>query len=322
MSEHALLHHQNIGDSFDGIYYVEQSFVKQTVQKKDYSDITLRDRSGPLSVKFWGTIDGLAKGSWVYVAASVEDYMGAPSTIAKNIEIVEEPDDLSDYLPVYDDADQQAERFDEIREEIKKLEVKTGDNTAGLLVDEVYGNSSFFDRFIMAPGGVGAHYGRQGGLLANTVRVADACLKTVDCYTLSDEDKVILLTSALLFRIGAIDSYEFQDCIPVETKNGLLLGLNNLTMTRVSSALKRVVAGLKKQGLGPNREVVVRVLHAVTSFDGVCVIPATREALLLNSVYKTDREMVDAIEFIEQDLNEDSEFTSYDTSLGRRYYTG
>ena len=319
---HALLNHQNIGDTFSGVYYVEQAFVKQTQHGKDYLDLTLRDRSGSRFVKHWGTIDGLEKGSWVFIAAIVEDYMGNPSIIAKNIEITDEPDDLSEYIPAYEDTDKQAERFDEIREELKKLEAKTGDSTAGMLVDEVYGNSKFFDRFTTAPGGTGPHYGRQGGLLASTVRVADACLKTVDGYRMEDEDKVILLASSLLFRIGAIDSYEFQDCVPVETKRGILLGLNNLTMTRVSSALKRVVTALKKKGEGPSQDVVLRILHAVTSYDGVCVTPATKEALLLSSVYNTDREMVDAIEFIEQDTNESDEFTAFDSTFGRRYYTG
>ena len=319
---HALIGHQNIGTTFEGVYYVEKAFVKQTKTQKDYLDLVLRDKSGSRFVKFWGTIDGLLKGNWVFVVANVEEYMGSPSIIAKNIEIVAQPDDLSDYIPVYDDMDQCAERFDEIREELKKLETSTGDETAGMLVDEVYGNSKFFDKFVVAPGGIGTHYGRQGGLLACTVRVADVCLKTMGGYRLEDEDKVILLASSLLYRIGAIDAYEFQDCVPVETKRGVLLGLNNLTMTRVSSALKRVITALNKQGNAPSQEVVIRLLHAVTSFDGNGVTPATREALILQSIVRMDVDMVDAIEFIEQDVNENDEFTAYDPVLRRRYYTG
>jgi len=319
---HALLHHQNIGDSFQGVYYVEQAYVKKTVQQKDYLDIILRDKSGPLSVKYWGTIPGLEKGNWVFVAAHVEDYLGAPSSIAKNIDIVEEPDDLSPYIPIYEDIDKYAEGFDKIRDVIKTLEDKTKDYTAGMLIDEVYGNSKFFDKFLQAPGGIGPHYGRQGGLLANTVRVANACKNMSTGYNLKDEDKIILLSAALLARIGAIDSYVFQDCVPVETKPGILLGLNNLTMTRVSSALKRMIASLKKKGEAPNQDMVIRLLHAVTAFDGVCVTPATREAMLLNSVYKTDLELVNSIEFIEQDVNINEQFTAYDPATRRRYYTG
>jgi len=319
---HALLHHQEIGDSFDGIYYVENAFVKQTVQGKDYLDITLRDRSGSRFVKFWGTIEGVQKGSWIFVAAVVEDYMGRASIIAKNIEVVAEPDDLSNYIPVHDDADQCAERFDAIREALKKLEDEVEDDTAGTLVDEVYGNAKFFEKFIVAPGGIGPHYGRQGGLLACTVRVADACLKVMDSYRLDNQDKVVLLASALLYRIGAIDAFEFQDCVPVETKRGILLGLNNLTMTRVSSALKRVVAAFQKGEKVVNQEVVIRLLHAITAYDGKSVTPATSEALVLQSVVRMDSEMVDAIEFIERDVNEGDEFTAYDPVLRRRYYTG
>lgn len=320
--EHALLNHQEVGSSFEGVYYVEQAFVKKTTSQKDYLDLTLRDRSGSRFVKFWGTIDGLQKGNWVYVAANVEQYMGNPSIVAKNIEIVAEPEDLSNYIPVYDDSDKCAGQFDIIRETLKKLEEETGDKTAGLLVDEVYGNSKFFEKFVIAPGGTGPHYGRQGGLLACTVRVADACLRTMDNYRLGTQDKVILLSAALLYRIGAIDAFEFQDCAPVETKRGILLGLNNLTMTRVSSALKRVVAVLQKDNNAPNQEIVIRLLHAITACDGKSVIPATEEALLLQSVVRTDKEMVDAIEFIERDANKSGEFTAYDPVLRRRYYTG
>lgn len=322
MSQHALLQHQEVGSSFEGVYYVEQVFVKQTQQKKDYLDITLRDKSGSRYVKFWGTIDGLQKGNWVFVVANVEEYMGNPSIIAKNIEVASEPEDLSNYISVYDDSDKCAERFDTIREELRLLEGEMGDGTAGLVVDEVYGNSKFFEKFVVAPGGTGPHYGRQGGLLACTVRVADACLKMMDSYRLEAGEKVILLAAALLYRIGAIDAFEFRDCIPVETKRGILLGLNNLTMTRISSALKRVVAALDKDGKVPNQEAVIRLLHSITTYDGKSVTPATREALILQSLVRMDREMVDAIEFIERDTNKSEEFTAYDPVLRRRYYRG
>jgi len=320
--EHAFLQHQNIGDSFSGVYYAEAVFIKQTRQGKDYLDLTLRDKSGSRYAKYWGTLEGLQKGDFVFVAANVEDYQGSPSVVAKNIEKAEAPANLSNYIPVYDDSDKCAERFDTIREELKKVEAETGDETAGMIVDEVYGNSRFFEKFVVAPGGVRPHYGRQGGLLANTVRVADASLGAMSQYQLSAQERTILLSSALLHRIGAIDSFEFQDCVPMETKKGLLLGINNLTMTRVSSALKRVIAALKKAEKAADQDIVVRLLHAVSSYDGVCVTPMTKEALLLHSVWRTDRDMVDAIEFIQNDINEGDEFTAYDPVLRRRYFTG
>ena len=320
--EHALLQHQSIGDVFSGIYYVEAAFIKQTRNGKDYLDMTLRDKSGSRYVKYWGTLDGLQKGDFVFVAANVEDYQWNPSIVAKNIEKAEPPTDLSNYIPIYDDSDKQADRFDAIREALKQAEVEEGDMTAGMIVDEVYGNSRFFEKFVVAPGSVRPHYGRQGGLLANTVRVADASLSIFGSYNLVPRERVILLASALLHRIGAIDAFEFQDCVPVETKKGLLIGISNLTMTRVSAALKRVITALSKDKKAADQDTVIRLLHAVSAYDGASVIPMTKEALLLHSVWRTDKDMVDAIEFIQNDVNEGEEFTAYDPVLGRRYFTG
>lgn len=320
--EHAFLQHQNIGDTFSGVYYVEAVFVKQTKQLKNYLDLTLRDRSGGRYVKYWGTLEGIEKGIFVFIAANVEDYQGSPSIIAKNIEKAEEPTDLSNYIPIYDDSDKQAERFDSIRDELKKAEAETDDQTAGMIVDEVYGNSRFFEKFVVSPGSIRPHYGRQGGLLANTVRVADACLNAEAFYQFTSQERVILLSSALLHRIGAIDAFEFQDCVPVETKKGMLLGIGNLTMTRVSSALKRVISALNKAKKSADQDTIIRLLHAVSAYDGICVKPMTKESLLLHSVWRTDGNMVDAIEFIQNDVNEGDEFTAYDPILRRRYFTG
>lgn len=321
-SGHAFIRHQEIGGKFEGVYYVESVFVKQTVQKKDYSDISLRDRSGGRSVKYWGVIQGLAKGDWVFASMNVEEYLGGPSIIAKNIEKVDAPTELSDYIPTYDDAIDSAGRFDAVRKELAELEAVLGDTTAGALVDEVYGNSSLFDKFIVAPGSSKPHYGRQGGLLANTVRIAESCQKMSDAYGLDKKERSVVLAAALICRIGAVDALEFKDCIPVMTKNGMMLGVGNLTMTRISSALRRVVSVAAKNGKIADPDIVVRILHAIASHDAKCVVPMTKEAMVLSSAYRVDSEMVDAVDFIANDTNTLEEFTAWDASMGRRYYTG
>jgi len=90
----------------------------------------------------------------------------------------------------------------------------------------------------------------------------------------------------------------------------------------VSSALKRVVAALSKDGKVPDQDTVIRILHAVASYDARCVAPMTKEAMVLSSAYRNDSEMVDAMDFIANDQNPSEEFTAYDPSTGRRYYVG
>ncbi|MEN6622944.1 MAG: hypothetical protein ABFD50_15520 [Smithella sp.] len=322
---HQLIRHQEKGMSFEGVYYVESAFVKQTVQKKDYTDFMLRDKSGSRNVKYWGKVDGVTKGCFVFISAIVDDYQGNPSIVAKNVEKADEPTDMSDYIPIYEDngPSKNAERFDFVRSVLTDIENRIGNNTAGLIVDEIYNNSGFFGKFVVAPGSARPHYGCQGGLLANTVRLATASLSSAETYGLNDQEKAILIASALLSRIGAIDAFEFQNCMPAITKRGILIGINNLTMTRIASALKRIAAALKKEGRNPiDQEVAVRIMHAVTSHEGSCVQPMTKEAMILHSIYQTDAQVVDALDFIETDTNKTEEFTAYDPAMGRKYYTG
>lgn len=319
--EHTLLTHQNIGDSFAGIYYVESVFIKKAKNQKEYSDVTLRDKSGNCNAKYWGVVDGTSKGDFVLVEANVEDYMGNPSVILRSMERVAPPQDLSNYIAEYEGTEQHATIFDDMKTELRRLEEKIGDDIAGRIIDEVYSNGTFFNKFVTSPASITSHYGRRGGLLANTVRVSQLCAKTAEQYNLSEQERVVLIASSLLFRIGAIDAFEFMDCMAIETKRGVLLGINNLTLTRVSSALKRVLAEYGKEKAQPNQEIIMRILHAISVYDNLPKA-MTKEALILASVYRTDRDMVDAVEFIENDVNVSEEFTAYDPVLRRRYYTG
>jgi len=321
---HQLIAHQEIGAAFEGTYYVESVYVKQTVQKKDYTDFMLRDKSGSRNVKYWGKVDGVVKGGFVYISAHVDDYQGNPSVVAKNVEHVDDPTDMSDYLPVYEDSGsvKNADRFDALRAKLSDFEKKIGDKTAGLLVDEIYNNSAFFGKFVVAPGNEKPHYGCQGGLMANTVLVAESALSEAERYGLNDLEQVVLVSSALLFRIGAIDAFEFENCMPTVTKRGILLGVNNLTMSRIGSALRRIVADLKKSGISIDQDIAIRIMHAVASHDGISVQPMTKEALVLHSAYSQDSKIVECFDFVANDTNKTEEFTAFDPINRRRYYVG
>lgn len=313
---HALITHQNIGDEFSGTYYVQSAYIKQTVQKKDYTDLLLRDRSGVRPVKHWGVIKNLTKGSWAFIAASVDEYLGNPSIKAKNIELVDEPDDLEEYIPIYEGCDELTEQFDTIKEMID-------DETCGLMIDEVYRSGSFFDKFIRCPGSDGPSYGKRGGLLASVVRIAGHSLDAGRSYGLTESENSIMLTAALLCRVGAADAYEFEDCMPVMTKRGILLGIPNLTMTRVSSALRRVIGTAKKAGKTVDQETVIRILHAIVAANKTCGVESmTKEAMILQGIVDLDTEVVDALDFINSDVNVEEEFTAYDPRMRRRYYRG
>jgi 23S rRNA maturation-related 3'-5' exoribonuclease YhaM len=320
--EHAQISHQNVGDKFSGVYYLEQIYIKKTVQGRDYTDMVLRDKSGSRNVKFWGVVKDLEKKCFAFVSVEVEDYQGNPSFIARNLELAEEPDDLSNYISTYEGSDDLAEDFDKLREELREIEKNTGDDTCGLLVDEVFSVGSFFEKFVKSPGSDGPSYGKVGGLLASVVRISRHAFDCSKFYGIEEKEKAILLTAALLCRVGAADGYEFVDCMPCLTKRGILLGIPNLTMTRTSTALRRVFAIGKKEDKNVSQETILRIFHAITAANQTCGVKAsTKEAMVLSGIVSMDSELVDALDFISSDMNKD-EFTSFDPRLGRRYYKG
>jgi len=319
---HELIAHQDVGENFSGVYYVESAYIKKTVQNKDYMDMTLRDRSGSRPVKFWGTVKDVVKGCFVHVAAAVEDYQGNPSIIARNVELEDEPDDLSDYIPVYEGAAELADEFDALRAKLVELEDDDND-TCSMLVDEVYRSAPFFDKFVRCPGSDGSCYGKTGGLLASVVRVGRHALEASSFYSASDQERAIILGAALLCRIGGADAYDFENCVPVVTKRGLLIGVPNLTMTRVSSALRRVVAAANKDDKVTDQDTILRLLHAIVAANETCgVEPMTKEAMVLSGVVKMDGEVVDSLDFIANDVNDSEEFTAFDPRTRRNYYRG
>ncbi len=182
---------------------------------------------------------------------------------------------------------------------------------------------NFFKKFCESPGSDGPGYGKQGGLLARVVRLAEHTEASLGFYGATDNEKAVAITAALLCRVGATDTYEFQDCVPSVTDRGRLMGVHNLSMSRINAALRRLSSKAKEDGTPMKQDTLLRVLHAVISANQPREIkPMTKEAMVLARMLNADNEIVNAIDFIESDVNSDENFTAYDPHTGRRYYTG
>lgn len=326
---HPLIAHQKVGDSFEGVYYAEQAYIKQTTQKKDYTDLLLRDRSGARPAKYWGTIKGLESGQFVRVKARVEDYNGNLSIIASEVEAVEEPEKMDDYIAVFENRGELEVQFHGILKTVHEMEEAQKDadgnfdKSCGMLLDDVFNEKgSLYPKLIESPASVQPFYGRCGGLLANTVRVANGTLMLAQIHGLSAKETVIAVTSALVSRIGAVDAFSFRNCMPEANKRGILLGVQNLTMARLYAAIRKVTAEAKANNQAISQDAFLRILHCVAGNDAASIKPMTRESITLASANKSDAEAVQAFDFIANDLNTDDEFTAYDPKTGRRYYKG
>jgi len=314
--EHQFICSQELGDSFSGIYYVERFQIRLTTQSKEFTDMILRDRSGSRPVKHWNKLDGISKGDFVFVAADVVEYMGYPSVVAKNVSREDSaPENVENYIPVCDDLDTHLEGFDSLRGRLDKVK----DQTPSLLVGEVYKSSRFFERFCSSPGSDRPHYGRHGGLVINIVRTTNAACSLAAAAGFDDDEMSVLIAAGLVCRVGGIDAFDFHDCLPVVTARGTLLGVATLTMTRVTAALRRV---LSEKPEDVDQDILLRILHAVNSHDGVATQPMTREAIILHEAWKSDCLISESFEFMDTNRNGSDGFTAWDRHCSKRYYVG
>ena len=317
---HRLIKHAQKGETFCGIYYLENLMVKIAKNGNKYSDLTVRDKSGSSFVRFWGEVTDAKKGDYIDIAANVEEYQGNTQIVARRVTKEETPDDLSNYIAIAETADEDIKWFDSFRAEISNLGESSGDRTCEYVNNDLFHSGKFLEKFTSAPGSISPYYGKKGGLLERVGKIAQITKSMAQPYGLAETEKAILFTASLLHRVGAVDAYDFIDCMPVETKQGILVGVDALTIIRISRSVRKVLKNASKNDITVDSDTILRLLHifALPSHDK----PATKEALVFSEACEADLKIVEAINFIEQDENIGEDFTAYDPILRRRYYKG
>lgn len=151
------------------------------------------------------------------------------------------------------------------------------------VLDGVFGDEEFMERFRTCPGASHRHHAYTGGLLEHTVSVASLCRALAPRYDGLDAD--LLVSAALLHDIGKTEELRWDTTIE-RTDAGRLLGHVVLGERMVSRAIER--AG---QALDPG--TVTRLLHLLVSHHGEAawgapVQPALLEAVVLHHTDNLD----------------------------------
>lgn len=315
--DHSFIAHQNVGDAFSGIYYVESSFVKLTVHNKEYTDLVLKDISGSRNVKYWGVSD-IGKGDFCYVSCVVQDYQGTASIVAKNIQKEPSPEDLSPYVSQYDNFEYYVDRFSELSLFIAESAFNYSEEISKLCEKIIqHGWIENFDDQINAPSSDGSFYGRIGGLLVNSVLIGECAKSYAHIYGLSDKECCLVILAGLLHKIGAIDCYTMDSCVSEKTNRGILIGEENLTNSRLLEIFQKCESELGGSFSDEQNDFCNRLYHAVCAKNGK-IKALTKEALILCHLVEGDNKIVEAIDFISNDENE-GKFTAYNSSAGQFY---
>jgi 3'-5' exoribonuclease len=172
---------------------------------------------------------------------------------------------------------------DELVDEFKGLAGSVRDPQLRRVLQTVFGDTEFFDRFSRCPGSQMHHHAYISGLIEHTVAVTSLCDGLVGQYAQTDRD--LLVCAALLHDVGKCDELVFDTAIEY-TDSGRLLGHVVLGVQRLHSAVDRA-------GLRVDVGRFMRLEHAMLSHHGELEWgspkrPSTIEALLLHHVDNLD----------------------------------
>lgn len=315
MTEHSFLTQQKIGTQFSGVYYVSAVSVKKAKNNSEYTEFTLKDRSGSVFAKLWSVDPTITKGMYVSAAISVDDYQGKASYIVRSITPNTKKVDESLYVPVAENLEDLKEEFEAFFNNLL-LEGDAQDAPirgifASVLTDAVKAE------LFKAPSNTGVFYGKVGGALENTVNLFWTCDSLSSIYKFSKDERLVLLTSAILSRIAAIEAFKMNDCAAEVTKSGALLGIRTIGLLRIFEAWKAYRDNTKKAS---DKEWFLRILHAMNSADGTDNIPSSKEAIVLQMAIQMDAKMVEMFDYIAREENFENGFTTYDAVNKRKYY--
>jgi len=318
-NSHVLIRHVSVGDSFSGVYFVQDAFERVARNGNIYSDWTLRDRSGESFVRHWGPTNGMKRNNWIEIIATVEEYRGKLQIIAQEIKEADVPSEAQmneNYLIQSESKEQDSEAFALYRDRVDKICDEIDDQTCRLILDSVF-SDAVEAHFKKAPASDKPFYGMDGGLLKHTIKTAYAVAGFSKQYGFSSKESCLAVTAALLHRVGALDAFRIEGCQPAMTVFGKLYGIVELSLRHVIKAAELVQS---KEGF--KSETAQRVIHAIKAQEGQAILPMTKEAILLSEAVNMDIKLVNAIEFIDNDLNSDDEFTAFDPISKRQFFKG
>ncbi|HPM84182.1 MAG TPA: HD domain-containing protein, partial [Candidatus Anammoximicrobium sp.] len=179
----------------------------------------------------------------------------------------------------------------------------------------------FMARFTAAPAGIKNHHAYRGGLLDHVVSLMEVTAAVAPHYPEIDPD--LLLMGAFLHDIGKIKELTYERDLAYSDEGQLIGHL----VIGVSLLEDKIREAEKLSGEPFPEELRLRLQHMILSHHGEYEfgspkLPMTLEAIALHFLDNLDSKMHSISGMMREDANDDSPWTPYQASLGRKLYKG
>lgn len=267
-------------DDASGTYFVKEA-TKIDRGNDPYMNLILQDGSGVVDAKKWHVSAQdevtLQPCNLITITGEMLMYKGKKQLRVDSCEISDSKEDLANFLvPSPVPIDELITRFRSYVKSITTPELKT-------ILNEVF--KRYYTQFIDYPAAVRNHHEFYHGLIYHTVYMCDLAEQVAKIY--NDVNRDLLISGCLLHDVGKV----IELSGPLATKyttEGNLLGHLSIGMSIVREiAHENNITGDYPLIL----EHMILSHHGKLEY-GSCVLPMTREALLLSMIDDLDSKMM------------------------------
>jgi len=308
------------GQPVDDVYQVIDKQLRPNRQGNLYLQLRLSDRTGWVTAMLWNASESMYQkfplSGYVSIQGNAQVYNGNMQLILKSVHSVTESEvDVRDF---------QATAKSDVEGLMAQLKSDLGSFRSPALralADAFLEDTDLMDRFALAPAGVSNHHAYHGGLLEHVVNLIKVCKSVADFYPTVDND--LLVMGAFLHDLGKVRELTYEGELGYSDE-GQLLGHVLIVLEILAEKIK---AAEKKLGEPLDREMVLRVKHMIASHHGQYEygsprLPMTPEAMTLHLLDNLDAKIHNFQQIMEDDLNSESSWTTFQPSLERKLFKG
>lgn len=287
------------GDKVKTTFLLTKKDTKKDKNNKYFCDLELQDMTGMIPGKIWSESIGLVdinsfkKKDVVFVEGEVNesDKFGKQINIKKISKVEDENIDYSDFIFIRKKIDEESKKI--LSLELKRYIKNTENIHIRSLLESIFDDENFFEKFRNATAAIKNHHAAEGGLLLHSISVTRICefiAKTYTQYKMINQD--LLFCGSILHDIGKTDSYSVGTTIGINEEEENLV-------SHISLGYGMVLMKIDKIENFPE-DLKREILHIILSHHGLKeygspVEPQTLEAII---VYNADRFDADIDHFI------------------------
>jgi 3'-5' exoribonuclease len=308
------------GTQVDEVYQLVDKQLRPNRQGNLYLQVRLGDRTGWVTGMMWNANEhqyqALPLSGFVHVVGASQIYNGMVQLIIKSMDLIEDGQ--------VDERDFAAEAKTDVvllRKELQDMLGSIREPSLKALADSFLADEALMSKFAMAPAGIKNHHAYHGGLIEHVVNLMRVCRVVAPFYPTVDAD--LLLMGAFLHDLGKVEELTYEGELGYSDA-GQLLGHVLLILEVLTVKIREAE---RRLGQPMPLETKLRIKHMIASHHGEYEfgsprLPMTPESMALHLLDNLDAKLHNFKQLVEEDLNSQSRWTTFQPSLNRKIFKG